>query len=111
MTPTQNVILFLTVSLLIVFTWAQTCEEGYYGTDCAPCQCVNGTCRDGYSGDGTCLCFDGYHGIFCNVEDKIALTTVSAITVEYLYVGIAVIILAALWLLLLIFLSPSVHRK
>ena len=37
------------------------------------CNCVNGTCNEGISGDGTCFCHHGWKGKNCNVC-KLSLT-------------------------------------
>ncbi len=31
------------------------------------CKCVNGRCKDGVDGDGSCTCDLGWRGINCNV--------------------------------------------
>jgi len=45
----------------------QQCEAGYFGSDCQPCTCKNGTCNEGLEGDGHCAeCEAGFYGIDCN---------------------------------------------
>uniref|UniRef100_A0A8C9QRV1 Stabilin-2 n=1 Tax=Spermophilus dauricus TaxID=99837 RepID=A0A8C9QRV1_SPEDA len=48
------------------------CCRGFYGPDCSPCPggfsnpCSgNGQCADGSSGNGTCMCDDGFQGSRC----------------------------------------------
>ncbi|KAM5173513.1 stabilin-2 [Callospermophilus lateralis] len=48
------------------------CCRGFYGPDCSPCPggfsnpCSgNGQCADGSSGNGTCVCDDGFQGSRC----------------------------------------------
>ncbi|XP_040137746.2 stabilin-2 [Ictidomys tridecemlineatus] len=48
------------------------CCRGFYGPDCSPCPggfsnpCSgNGQCADGRSGNGTCMCDDGFQGSRC----------------------------------------------
>ncbi len=41
------------------------CHAGYFGPECQPCTCVNGTCNDTTQGDGSCTCFIGYTGEDC----------------------------------------------
>ena len=41
------------------------CHAGYFGPECQPCHCVNGTCNDTTQGDGSCTCFVGYTGEDC----------------------------------------------
>ncbi|XP_006888640.1 PREDICTED: stabilin-2 [Elephantulus edwardii] len=48
------------------------CCKGFYGPDCNPCPggfskpCSgNGQCADGLSGNGTCMCEDGFQGSHC----------------------------------------------
>uniref|UniRef100_A0A8C5P065 Stabilin 2 n=1 Tax=Jaculus jaculus TaxID=51337 RepID=A0A8C5P065_JACJA len=48
------------------------CCKGFYGSDCNPCPggfrnpCSgNGQCADGLSGNGTCICEDGFQGSQC----------------------------------------------
>uniref|UniRef100_A0A8C6W213 Stabilin-2 n=1 Tax=Nannospalax galili TaxID=1026970 RepID=A0A8C6W213_NANGA len=48
------------------------CCSGFYGPDCKPCPggfsnpCSgNGQCADGLSGNGTCICEDGFQGSQC----------------------------------------------
>ncbi|XP_065909400.1 stabilin-2-like isoform X2 [Dysidea avara] len=50
------------------------CCDGFYGTDCLPCQenhvspCSgNGQCFDGINGNGTCICNDSFTGSICEV--------------------------------------------
>jgi len=40
------------------------CVDGFYLPDCLPCpNCNNGTCNPN---DGTCICYLGYYGKYCN---------------------------------------------
>lgn len=42
------------------------CPAGFYGPDCAPCECETGYCDDGREGDGSCdPCPRGYTGEDC----------------------------------------------
>lgn len=42
------------------------CTDGYYGDNCNLCPlCVHGTCLDGIGGNGTCVCDEGYSGLYC----------------------------------------------
>lgn len=43
------------------------CASGFYGEDCAPCDCVNGICDDGSQGSGICSCDLGWGGSRCDV--------------------------------------------
>ncbi len=47
------------------------CEKNYYGPDCEPCLCVDGTCDDGKKGTGACTCSEGthYQGDLCDIAD------------------------------------------
>ncbi|XP_065176028.1 stabilin-1-like [Sycon ciliatum] len=53
-----------------------TCCKGYYSSACLPCPGSNvanpcsghGTCADGISGSGTCLCEPGYTGTACDTR-------------------------------------------
>lgn len=42
-----------------------TCDPGFWGADCTPCACVNGTCDDGITGTGACTCPAGFAGPRC----------------------------------------------
>jgi hypothetical protein len=42
------------------------CQEGFFGPDCLPCSCENGTCDDGVDGTGACECAEGWTGESCN---------------------------------------------
>lgn len=43
------------------------CKDGYFGPDCLPCTCKNGTCNDSIRGDGKCIsCYDGWSGDNCD---------------------------------------------
>eukprot|EP00759_Apiculatamorpha_spiralis_P009261 PhF_6_TR15967/c0_g1_i1/m.24932 len=52
-----------------------TCPSGYWGSQCSR-QCPNGAsspcygrgiCRDGITGDGSCMCQEGYAGVDCSM--------------------------------------------
>jgi hypothetical protein len=43
------------------------CEEGFYGPECKPCECVNGACHDGIDGTGQCVCDDAWTGDICDM--------------------------------------------
>ena len=38
------------------------------------CKCVNGTCNEGVSGDGSCFCHHGWKGRVCNTCKLILLS-------------------------------------
>ena len=43
------------------------CRVGYFGSGCTACTCVNGVCRDGADGDGTCTsCTAHWTGTNCD---------------------------------------------
>lgn len=44
------------------------CAEGYYGSSCLPCECVNGTCDEGKYGSGACTCEPDWEGLLCDEE-------------------------------------------
>lgn len=47
-------------------TGVTVCGPGEFGPECAPCQCVNGTCDDGLDGSGACACLSGWTGSACD---------------------------------------------
>ncbi|XP_056662252.1 LOW QUALITY PROTEIN: stabilin-1 [Monodelphis domestica] len=53
--------------------WGFACQDcrdrSLFGPDCkSVCACVNGVCKNGPQGDGSCLCFAGYTGPRCDQE-------------------------------------------
>lgn len=56
------------------FSKDHECCPGYFGRDCFKCPgnvdnwCSNnGKCQDGLSGNGECLCNEGFHGTACEM--------------------------------------------
>ncbi|TSM44109.1 Stabilin-1 [Bagarius yarrelli] len=54
-------------------TLIKRCCPGFFGSLCSPCPSLSGkvcnwhgTCMDGESGNGTCVCEKGYTGFLCN---------------------------------------------
>lgn len=46
-----------------------SCEPSRYGPDCSrACDCGQGTCSDGSSGNGACTCDAGYYGKRCALQ-------------------------------------------
>jgi len=41
------------------------CDANYFGENCEPCPCPEGTCSDGKTGNGTCTCSPGFADEFC----------------------------------------------
>ena len=42
------------------------CLPGYFGSHCLPCVCNHGTCNDGVSGNGVCVCESAWTGATCS---------------------------------------------
>eukprot|EP01113_Clastostelium_recurvatum_P031680 TRINITY_DN3980_c0_g1_i6.p1 TRINITY_DN3980_c0_g1~~TRINITY_DN3980_c0_g1_i6.p1 ORF type:complete len:2824 (-),score=668.71 TRINITY_DN3980_c0_g1_i6:1144-9054(-) len=59
-----------------------SCLPGYYGSQCLPCTCQQGTCVDGLAGTGTCQCYPGYSGVNCDTITYVScnITGASVIT-------------------------------
>ena len=46
----------------------ELCQPGFYGKNCTKCECSqHGSCSDGISGDGQCVCDFPYEGHDCSV--------------------------------------------
>lgn len=45
-------------------------KKRFYGPSCLPCQCVNGVCNQGLSGNGACTCASGWKGVKCDSPIK-----------------------------------------
>ena len=45
---------------------APGCPANTYGPSCTACNCNHGTCDDGITGTGTCVCNAGWEGASCD---------------------------------------------
>ncbi len=68
------------------FIYCILCEQlthkkfAYALSFCLECKCINGRCKEGLDGDGSCTCDLGWRGINCNVGMMLTCRTNAHIT-------------------------------